>query len=87
MTNIRSRRALLAVATLLGTATIAQPANASLDLFQAWFGSYGLTTDGGGSTGSSYSNSAFVPSQIITQAPFFWNILPLRPKRWPVVTR
>ncbi|MBB4617668.1 PEPxxWA-CTERM sorting domain-containing protein [Sphingomonas abaci] len=48
---------MLALTSLVAPAS----ANASLTLFQQFNGSYGLSTDGGGSLSSSYSLQAFVP--------------------------
>lgn len=51
------KMALLAAAALAST-----PAMAGLNLFQQFTGLYGLSTDGGGSTGGTYTVSAFVPT-------------------------
>ena len=54
------RTSLLAAAAMIGVGG-ATSAHASLTVFQQFNGSYGLSTDGGGSSGSSYTVSAFVP--------------------------
>ena len=54
-------RILTPVVAALALAGAASPASASLALFQQFVGSYGLSTDGGGSVNSTYSVNAFVP--------------------------
>ncbi len=54
-------RILTPVVAALALAAAAAPASASLNLFQQFVGSYGLSTDGGGSIGSTYTVNAFVP--------------------------
>lgn len=54
-------RILLPVVAALALSGAASPASASLALFQQFVGSYGLSTDGGGSANSTYSVNAFVP--------------------------
>jgi hypothetical protein len=48
-------------AAALALAAAASPASASLSLFKQYVGTYGLSTDGGGSVNSTYSINAFVP--------------------------
>lgn len=59
---------------LAGTAGLlaATPADAALTVFQTYNGSYGLSTDGGGSTASSYGISAFVPVGATVAAAYLY---------------
>jgi PEP-CTERM motif len=67
-----NRKSILAAAAL-SAAFFATPASATLNLFQSWTGSYGLSTDGGGdASASSYSVSAFVPVGATVTAAYLY---------------
>lgn len=69
---LKNRKAILAAAAL-PLALMATPASATLTLFNSWTGSYGLSTDGGGSaSGSTYSISAFVPVGATVTAAYLY---------------
>lgn len=63
------RLALVCVPAAVG---FAAPANAALTVFQTFNGTYGLSTDGGGSTGSSYTVNAFVPVGATVAAAYLY---------------
>jgi PEP-CTERM motif len=71
MIMLINRKSILAAAAL-SSAFIATPASATLNLFQSWTGSYGLSTDGGGSTSGSYQVSAFVPAGATVTAAYLY---------------
>jgi PEP-CTERM motif len=66
-----NRKSILAAAAV-SAAFFATPASATLNLFQSWTGSYGLSTDGGGSTSGSYVVSAFVPAGATVTAAYLY---------------
>jgi PEP-CTERM motif len=68
--RIQSR---LLAAAALSAAFLAQPAAASLVVFNTYVGSYGLSTDGGGSVGASYTISAFVPVGATVTAAYLYH--------------
>lgn len=51
----------LAVSTAAFALMYGAPASAALQVFNSWVGSYGLSTDGGGTNRGGYNVSAFVP--------------------------
>ena len=57
---------------LLATLLATSPASAAITLFQSYVGSYGLSTSGGGSTGSGYNVSAFVPLGATVTAAYLY---------------
>lgn len=65
------RKIVLATCAML-LAGAANPAQAAITLFQSYVGKYGLSTDGGGSSGSSYLVSAFVPVGATVTAAYLY---------------
>lgn len=65
-------KAVLLAAGLCLAAVPVTPAYAALDLFRAFVGTYGLSTDGGGSTGSGYTVNAFVPAGAVVEAAYLY---------------
>lgn len=61
-----------ALATVFALSAAAAPADAALTLFQSYVGSYGLSTDGGGSQGTDYIVSAFVPVGATVTAAYLY---------------
>lgn len=61
--------AMVAVPVVIG---FAAPANAALTVFQTFSGSYGLSTDGGGSTSTGYVVNAFVPVGATVTAAYLY---------------
>ncbi len=57
---------------LLATLLATSPSSAAITLFQSYVGSYGLSTSGGGSTGSGYNVSAFVPFGATVTAAYLY---------------
>lgn len=61
--------ALVCVPAAIG---FAAPANAALTVFQTFNGTFGLSTDGGGSTGTGYTVNAFVPVGATVAAAYLY---------------
>jgi hypothetical protein len=66
------RRNVCQAASLALILAYAAPASAALDVFKTYVGSYGLSTDGGGSVGSGYGISAFVPVGATVTAAYLY---------------
>jgi PEP-CTERM motif len=62
----------LLAAAALSAAVFAQPASAALSVSDIYTGTYGLSTDGGGSNSASYTISAFVPAGATVTAAYLY---------------
>jgi len=65
-------RIISCAAAVLALAAVAAPASASLSVFKTFIGSYGLSTDGGGSTTNSYDISAFAPVGAVVEGAWLY---------------